>query len=246
MSRQDILTGQLTFTVDRVRWWLVQMSSSFELPEMTASQSLVRTLHRFLSAVGVGLIYVEPESRTHRALAVAGYPPPMVDFLATEFVRQDATYQVVEHNPDRLMCWRDFPDFRNSTSARRWFHPYGADEGTSMMLQTTDGTRGVLHVSLADNEFPDHGLRLLEAARPEFEMLLNSVNNGRTLTFREEQVLALIAGGATNRMIASRLRISINTVRSHVENILRKLNVSSRTQAAVKAHHWISMGPLDR
>lgn len=220
------------------------MPSSFGRTEATSGESLVRTIRRFLYALGVGLVYVDPKSRIHHPLAVAGYPTPMIDFLATEFVRQDSSYKVVEQNPEQLMCWRDFPNFRKSVSVRRWFHPYGADEGTSMMLQATGGARGVLHVSLADSDFPDQGLRLLEAMRPEFEVILNSVFSSRLLTPREEQVLALVGKGATNRMIASQLRISVNTVRSHVDNILQKLEVSSRTEAAVNAYRWMSLEPL--
>jgi two-component system nitrate/nitrite response regulator NarL len=51
------------------------------------------------------------------------------------------------------------------------------------------------------------------------------------LTRRELQVLGLLAEGANNREIAARLGISGNTVRSHVQNILTKLQVHSRLEA---------------
>ncbi|WP_050758201.1 ATP-binding protein [Xylanimonas cellulosilytica] len=54
------------------------------------------------------------------------------------------------------------------------------------------------------------------------------------LTAREEQVLALVAEGLTNGQIAARLFISVKTVSVHVSAILRKLGVSSRTEAALK------------
>jgi DNA-binding NarL/FixJ family response regulator len=56
-----------------------------------------------------------------------------------------------------------------------------------------------------------------------------------TLTARERDVLAQIAGGATNRQIASRLRITERTARTHVSSILAKLGLASRTQAALWA-----------
>jgi DNA-binding NarL/FixJ family response regulator len=56
-----------------------------------------------------------------------------------------------------------------------------------------------------------------------------------TLTEREIEVLRLIAEGCTNQEIASVLIISPTTVKTHVQNILQKLNVSDRTQAAVYA-----------
>jgi DNA-binding NarL/FixJ family response regulator len=55
------------------------------------------------------------------------------------------------------------------------------------------------------------------------------------LTSRESQVLRHIALGLSNREIANSLRISIETVKEHVQNILRKVRVSDRTQAAVWA-----------
>ncbi|WP_436760506.1 helix-turn-helix transcriptional regulator [Streptosporangium sp. V21-05] len=56
------------------------------------------------------------------------------------------------------------------------------------------------------------------------------------LTSREQEVLALVAEGLPNREIGERLFIAQKTVSVHVSNILGKLGVSSRTQAAAVAH----------
>jgi len=55
------------------------------------------------------------------------------------------------------------------------------------------------------------------------------------LTAREVEVLGLIAQGMTNRQIADKLAISEATVRTHVGNILSKLHLATRTQAALYA-----------
>ena len=55
------------------------------------------------------------------------------------------------------------------------------------------------------------------------------------LTGREIEVLEHIVGGNSNKAIASRLNISEATVKSHINNILSKLGVSDRTQAATTA-----------
>ncbi len=55
------------------------------------------------------------------------------------------------------------------------------------------------------------------------------------LSPRELQVLRLLARGKTNREIAAELTITQHTVKVHVEHILAKLQVSHRTQAAVRA-----------
>jgi DNA-binding NarL/FixJ family response regulator len=55
------------------------------------------------------------------------------------------------------------------------------------------------------------------------------------LTDRELEVLKLLAQGRTNREIARELRVSVGTVKAYVHRIIAKLEVSDRTQAAVKA-----------
>jgi DNA-binding NarL/FixJ family response regulator len=53
------------------------------------------------------------------------------------------------------------------------------------------------------------------------------------LSAREVEVLALIAAGNSNKLIADRLSVSEQTVKGHVKNILAKLNATDRTQAVV-------------
>lgn len=55
------------------------------------------------------------------------------------------------------------------------------------------------------------------------------------LTGREREVLQLLVDGASNREIARRLVLSVNTVKKHVFNICGKLGVQSRAQAVAKA-----------
>ncbi len=63
------------------------------------------------------------------------------------------------------------------------------------------------------------------------------------LTEREISVLRLLAGGKANKEIAAALTIGEATVKTHVSNILMKLGVSSRTQAALYAAQ-IGLAPL--
>jgi two-component system nitrate/nitrite response regulator NarL len=56
-----------------------------------------------------------------------------------------------------------------------------------------------------------------------------------SLSVREREILALIARGASNKLIARELDIAETTVKMHVQHILRKLGLSSRVQAAVYA-----------
>jgi DNA-binding NarL/FixJ family response regulator len=66
---------------------------------------------------------------------------------------------------------------------------------------------------------------------PEYRQLLENA----PLTGRELEILDLIVAGCSNAEIAERLYITIGTVKTHVRNILNKLSVDDRTQAAVLA-----------
>jgi LuxR family maltose regulon positive regulatory protein len=56
-----------------------------------------------------------------------------------------------------------------------------------------------------------------------------------SLTRREQEVLRLLAAGASNQDIAHTLVISLDTVKKHVSNLLGKLGASNRTQAISQA-----------
>ena len=60
-------------------------------------------------------------------------------------------------------------------------------------------------------------------------------NKIELLTDREIEVLKLVAEGKFNKEIASQLKISERTVKNHISNIFKKIDVSDRTQAAVFA-----------
>jgi LuxR family maltose regulon positive regulatory protein len=55
------------------------------------------------------------------------------------------------------------------------------------------------------------------------------------LTERELEVLRLIAAGKSNRGIAQGLFVAVSTVKKHINNIYRKLEAHSRTQAVARA-----------
>jgi DNA-binding NarL/FixJ family response regulator len=68
----------------------------------------------------------------------------------------------------------------------------------------------------------------------------------KQLTPREVQVLSFLAQGRSNREISEELSVSIRTVTTHVRNILEKLHLANRTQAALYAlEQGISPPPAD-
>ena len=66
------------------------------------------------------------------------------------------------------------------------------------------------------------------------------------LTERETQVLRLVAAGKSNKEMTQALKVSEQTVKSHVSHILNKLGVSSRTQAALAAYRLGLVSPESR
>jgi len=75
--------------------------------------------------------------------------------------------------------------------------------------------------------------------------LVDDDKGEQALTERELFVLRLVASGATNSEIAEKLSISINTVKSHLKNILEKLQLDNRTQAATYAVKHGLVSPRD-
>jgi LuxR family maltose regulon positive regulatory protein len=108
------------------------------------------------------------------------------------------------------------------------------DEGSPMAR--------VLYEALSRGIAPDYVRRLL-AAFPVAEPEQTSPSKTQAprseliepLSERELQVLELIAEGLTNQEIASRLYLSLNTIKGHIRNIYGKLGVHSRTQAVARA-----------
>ncbi len=82
-----------------------------------------------------------------------------------------------------------------------------------------------------------HSKRSAELRRIAGAMETRSLSDdeGVTLTQRETQVLRHLALGLSNKEIGRSLSISVETVKEHVQNILRKINCTDRTQAAVWA-----------
>jgi DNA-binding NarL/FixJ family response regulator len=97
--------------------------------------------------------------------------------------------------------------------------------------------RAIREVHLGRVQLHPEIVRKLMSAVTAQDMLKNRnvpESNGG-LTEREQEVLALIADGLSNREIAGRLFISEKTVKTHVSSILTKLHLDDRTQAAIYA-----------
>jgi DNA-binding NarL/FixJ family response regulator len=106
---------------------------------------------------------------------------------------------------------------------------------------TTQETIGAVRKVLEGESSLDQELstqllkRLMEEVKPEQNGLAKGDSLPGLLSARESEVLGLVARGYTNQQIARQLLISVSTVKKHVRNVICKLGVSDRTQAAVRA-----------
>ncbi len=118
------------------------------------------------------------------------------------------------------------------------------------LLKTTDGS------ALADAV---HRIQQGEAVlSPAItEKIVNRIKRGgrapsrpasNPLSQREREVLALAAQGASNKLIACDLQLSVRTVHAHMRNIFGKLDVASRTEAVMLGTRqgWLEVGDDDR
>ena len=145
-------------------------------------------------------------------------------------------------------------EFRRMGLYGEFFRPLGVEDQLTVTLDGhVEGRRAGVSIDRGPGGFTDHERTLLERLRPHLtaardnavlfsKALSRSPLAGRDnvppapldrLTDRERDVLARVASGQTNAQIARALDISAGTVRKHVEHILDRLGVPSRTAAAV-------------
>ena len=113
---------------------------------------------------------------------------------------------------------------------------FDGDENIYRALQA--GARGYLLKDMFGDELME-AIRAVHAGKtripPVVAQRLAERMNGSELTTRELDVLRLIVAGKSNKEIGNELHISEATVKTHINNLLGKMGVSDRTQAATTA-----------
>jgi DNA-binding NarL/FixJ family response regulator len=125
-----------------------------------------------------------------------------------------------------------------------------SDDDRDLFTAIKNGADGYLLKNLEPSQFFDmlEGVRrgevpisgvmaakILQEFRQPVQSLAQALEARDELTLREIEVLELVVGGASNKEIAEALSITENTVKIHLRNILEKLHLHNRVQAAVYA-----------
>jgi DNA-binding NarL/FixJ family response regulator len=154
-----------------------------------------------------------PLPRTRRAVALA----------EAEHGRAPAAWAAVDGGPDRyLTAYARFREAEALLSAK------GSRTRAAELLTFAAGTAQELGAApLA---------ALVSSVSERARLKPAATRSAHGLTAREAEILALVGQGRTNAEIAAELFISTKTASVHVSNILRKLGVKSRIQAAALAH----------
>jgi DNA-binding NarL/FixJ family response regulator len=157
--------------------------------------------------------------------------PEMDGITATRMIKQEqpsvSVLMVTMHeNPDYLL------EALDAGAAGYVLKDAPADRLISAVHRTLNGE------SPLNQELATRLLRRLAEEKQQKPYSSPSTHRGplgEALTPRETEVLSLLTTGQTNQQIAQTLTISKGTAKVHVERIIRKLGVSDRTQAAVRA-----------
>ncbi|MDP2229648.1 XrtB/PEP-CTERM-associated transcriptional regulator EpsA [Methylotenera sp.] len=91
------------------------------------------------------------------------------------------------------------------------------------------------HAHILELIMPHLHCALIRVTSSKSNVVVNNENETKVMTKRESEVLQWLHMGKTNWEISSILDVSPLTVKNHVQNVLRKLDVQNRSQAAVKA-----------
>ena len=201
--------------------------------------------------VGVKLLVVDPQPFFCEALAAAMDGSDEVEVVGWTTDELEADRLASRHSPDVVLTELELAGGSGLSLTRRLADGIAVivltrgHEGDVLLDAVAAGAIGCLSHDLepeklvrhllraVDGEFAvDHGRLHAELRRAARSQKGAGSPKLALLTAREREVLTLLARGLDNQAIARRLHLSAHTARTHVGNILRKLGVHSRADAA--------------
>lgn len=171
---------------------------------------------------------------------------PQLCLVSTVSSTQEAIYTAAQLNPDVIVMDLSMPQTDGLTAARiiQEDHPHikiiilsAHIEYIHIHRAFSIGVAGYLTKDISANELAN-AIKAVHQGEPQFHpqtaLYFINYNQAHSITLkitkREEEILHLIRLGLTNRSIAKNLRVSYSTVKFHLLKLIRKLNLSSRTQ----------------
>jgi DNA-binding NarL/FixJ family response regulator len=177
-----------------------------------------------------------------------------IEVVGTVADGREAVEVALATSPDVVLMDLEMPEL-NGMDATRALHEAGSDARVVVLTTFSDRDRilgaldaGALGYLLKDAE-PEEIIRGVRAAargesplapRAAHELLIERAGAPggpeTELSAREQEVLALVADGLPNKLIARQLQISEKTVKAHLTSVFAAIGVTDRTQAALWAH----------
>jgi len=145
----------------------------------------------------------------------------------------DAPRKILAERPDQAICMLTISEQESDLSAAI----RAGARGYLVKTVALDDLCQSLHVLSEGGSVvtPHLAARLLDEFAKLAQVVREGPSEAEKLTGREREVLELVARGASNKEIANRLVIAENTVKVHLRNILDKLQLRNRQQAAAFA-----------
>lgn len=173
--------------------------------------------------------------------------PPHVQEAASPLCHQDPLRNGALPREHRTLKLSDFLT-RRQMHKLGFYHevwkPLGIDDSLRVWLPAPEGRGRQIYLERGKRDFTERDRSMLELLKPLLVRIQAAAYARRhrkqvdvpALTEREQEILGWIAHGKTSREIAAILVVSPYTVRKHVEHILEKLNVSTRSAAVARAY----------
>jgi DNA-binding NarL/FixJ family response regulator len=177
---------------------------------------------------------------------IVGVQPDMT-VVAQASDGEQAVAQFLQHRPDVTLMDLEMPKMNGvrAIQAIRSQQPQARIVVLTMYHGDEDIHRAIAAGAmgyLLKDTLPDDLIRVIRevhsgrrAIPPEIAAVLEQRASQPTLTFRESQVLELLATGKRNKEIAAALGISGDTASAHIKSIFQKFNVHDRTAALAEA-----------
>ena len=197
--------------------------------------------------VGYHEVIVGHPCRTVERVEIPGEGvPEQIQQLGKRFGFQDPIRHGVGARESRALKLSDFLTRSAKRKLEFYWHvwkPLGIEDSIRLWLPAPAGRARMVYLERGTRDFTERDRSILELLRPSLIKIHQAAMRRRraqppilaTLTTREREVLTLIADGKTSRQIAASLVVSPHTVRKHIEHILEKLDVPTRSAAVARA-----------